>query len=590
MQPFRQTVREFSLAAGRRIPFLDAYAMPKRWAVPIFLLALAAIVSFFLFPLFETVRGGFLDVDGHFTFAYLREALTNPIYRQSFFNSLTVASLTTLTALALAMPLAFFSCRYEFPLKKILSALALTPMILPPFVGAIGVMKIFGCHGVLNAILCKLCLMDHFPAIDWLGRYRLGGVVLFQALSLYPILFLNISAALANVDPAQEEAAANLGCTGLKRFWLITMPLIRPGVFAGLTIVFIWSFTELGVPLIFNYDRVLPVQIFGMLKELGNNPFPYALATVVLLSSASFYLIGKKILGRESAVGVSKASHGSTMRPISRGRKIFCLCFFSSVVACSLLPHAVVVLYSFAGDWFGSILPSSWTLQNYAAALGHPLAVAAIRNSLFYATCATAATVLFGTAIALVVERSRLAGRGLLDTLAMLPLAVPGIIIAFGYLVVSQRGRFFAFLNPVANPTALLIIAYGIRKMPFMVRSAVAGLQQTSPTYEEAAASLGCPPARTYLRITIPLIFGNLIAGGLLVFSQTMMEVSDSLIIAQKQQFYPITKAIYELVNLLGIGPYLACALGVWSMAFLAVTLFTMSHFLGKNMGAIFRA
>ncbi|MDR0679230.1 MAG: ABC transporter permease subunit, partial [Puniceicoccales bacterium] len=151
-------------------------------------------------------------------------------------------------------------------------------------------------------------------------------------------------------------------------------------------------------------------------------------------------------------------------------------------------------------------------------------------------------------------------------------------------------GRLFSFLNPVANPAPLLIIAYGIRKMPFMVRSAVAGLQQTSPTYEEAAASLGSPPARTYLRITIPLIFGNLIAGGLLVFSQTMMEVSDSLIIAQKQQFYPITKAIYELVNLIGIGPYLACALGVWSMAFLAVTLFTMSHFLGKNMGAIFRA
>ncbi|MDR2664032.1 MAG: iron ABC transporter permease [Puniceicoccales bacterium] len=564
--------------------------MPKRWAVPIFLFALALFSAFFLFPLFETIRGGFVDVDGRFTAAYLREAVTNPIYRQSFFNSLLLATLTTLTALALALPLAFFSCRYEFPLKRIFSAIVLVPMILPPFVGAIGIMKVFGTHGVLNAILFKLHSSGCFPAIDWLGHHRLGGVVFFQALNLYPILFLNISAALANVDPAQEEAAANLGCTGLRRFWHITMPLIRPGLFAGLTIVFIWSFTELGVPLIFNCDRLLPVQIYGMLKELGSNPFPYALATVVLGCSTSFYLLGKKILGRESVAEVAKASHASSQRPISTAKKILCVSLFFVVVSCSLLPHVVVLLYSFAGDWFGTILPSSWTLKNYAAALGHPLAVAAIRNSICYAGCATLATVVLGTAIALVIVRSRLIGRGLLDTVAMLPLAVPGIIIAFGYLAISQRGRLFSFLNPVANPAPLLVIAYGIRKMPFMVRSAVAGLQQTSPTYEEAAASLGSPPVRTYLRITIPLIFGNLIAGGLLVFSQTMMEVSDSLIIAQKQQFYPITKAIYELVNLIGIGPYLACALGVWSMAFLAATLFAMSHFLGENMGAIFRA
>jgi iron(III) transport system permease protein len=564
--------------------------MPKRWAVPIFLFALALFSAFFLFPLFETIRGGFVDVDGQLTSAYLREALTNPIYRQSFFNSFLLATLTTLASLALALPLAFISCRYQFPLKRIFSALVLVPMILPPFVGAIGIMKVFGAHGILNAILFKLCRMEHFPVIDWLGRYRLGSVVLFQALNLYPILFLNISAALSNVDPAQEEAAASLGCTGLKRFWFITMPLIRPGLFAGITIVFIWSFTELGVPLIFNCDRLLPVQIYGMLKELGSNPFPYALATVVLGCSVSFYLLGKKILGRESATEVAKASHASTHRSIPAAKKVLCVGFFFAVVACSLLPHAVVLLYSFAGDWFGTVLPSSWTLQNYATALSHPLAVAAIRNSICYASCATLATVFLGTAIALVVVRSRLIGRGLLDVIAMLPLAVPGIIIAFGYLAISQRGRLFSFLNPIANPAPLLIIAYAIRKMPFMVRSAVAGLHQTSATYEEAAASLGSTPARTYLRITIPLIFGNLIAGGLLVFSQTMMEVSDSLIIAQKQQFYPITKAIYELTNLIGIGPYMACALGVWSMAFLAAALFAMSHFLGKNMGAIFRA
>jgi iron(III) transport system permease protein len=564
--------------------------MGKGWSWVIVWCMLLFFGAFFLFPLWETVKGGFFDIDGRFTLCYIREAFINPIYRQSLLNSLSLACLTTLLALCLALPLAFFTGRYEFPLKRTLSALVLIPMILPPFVGAIGILKIFGSHGVLNALLFKLHCFDHFPVIDWLGRHKFGSIVFFQAFNLYPILFLNISASIANVDPAMEEAAANLGCTGLRRVFTITLPLARPGIFAGLTIVFIWSFTELGVPLIFNYDRVLPAQIYNLLKEVGSNPFPYALASVVLFLSTSFYLFGKKILGRDNVAMLAKASHASAYRPISWKKKIFCTTFFLTVIVLSLLPHLAVIAFSLAGDWFDSLLPTSWAPGNYIAALGHPLTVAAIKNSFLYAGCATLATIVFGSFIAFVIVRTQCFGRGLLDVLSMLPLAVPGLVIAFGYLVISQKGRAFACFNPIENPTILLIIAYAIRKLPFMVRAAVAGLQQTSATYEEAAASLGSGPLKTYFRITLPLILGNLIAGGLLVFSQTMLEVSDSLIIAQKQQFYPITKAIYELVNLLGEGPFLACALGVWAMAFLAITLSCTSTFLGKNLGVIFKA
>ena len=122
-----------------------------------------------------------------------------------------------------------------------------------------------------------------------------------------------------------------------------------------------------------------------------------------------------------------------------------------------------------------------------------------------------------------------------------------------------------------------------------MVRSAEAGLQQTSVTYEEAAQNLGCPPLRSALQITIPLIMANLLAGALLAFSQCMLEVSDSLILAQKMQYYPITKAIYELMGILGSGRYLASALGVWAMVFLGVTIVGASLLLGKKLGAIFR-
>jgi iron(III) transport system permease protein len=247
------------------------------------------------------------------------------------------------------------------------------------------------------------------------------------------------------------------------------------------------------------------------------------------------------------------------------------------------------VLTAFASDWYASILPQGFTLENFELALGHPLTVSAIGNSLKFAAASTVVDIVLGIAIAYVVVRSKLRYRGLLDVLAMLPLAVPGLVVAFGYLAMSQEGRAFAFLNPVENPTVLLIIAYSVRRLPYVVRSAVAGFQQTSETLEEAALNLGCPPLKTVAKITLPLITANLIAGGLLAFAFAMLEVSDSLILAQKQAFYPITKAILELFQLLGDGQFIASALGVWAMAFLGICIVGVSIVLGKKLGAIFR-
>jgi iron(III) transport system permease protein len=197
--------------------------------------------------------------------------------------------------------------------------------------------------------------------------------------------------------------------------------------------------------------------------------------------------------------------------------------------------------------------------------------------------------VFLGVAIAYVVVRTRMAGRHVLDFLSMLPLAVPGIVLAFGYLAMSQKGRIFHFIDPVANPTVLLIIAYSLRRLPYVVRSAAAGFEQTSVTLEEAAENLGCPPFRAMLKVTLPLIAANLMAGALLAFAFAMLEVSDSIILAQKMAYFPITKAILELFQLLGDGKFLACALGVWAMVFLGTMVAGVSMLLGKRLGAIFR-
>ena len=567
--------------------------MRKSTARIVFVLTLAIFTLCFLLPLGLVVRNGFVSPDGRPTLAYLFGVFRNPIYLEGMLNSLRLALGTTFLASLISLPLAWMSNRFTFPGKKAVNALLLVPMILPPFVGAIGFQQILGQYGVVNSLFGI--------EVDWLGEGRWVGVVILQSLALYPILYLNLTAALANIDHAMEEAAENLGATGWTKFRRITLPLITPGFFAGGTIVFIWSFTELGTPLIMNYTRCSAVQVFDALKEIGGNPFPFALVFVMLTVSVSLYLVSKFLFGGQAHAMQGKAATSFHEKRLTGGMGLLMLLPFALVVFLALLPHFGVVLTSFSapGGWYRSVLPEVWTLSNYEEALGHSMTVSSIRNSLTFSLLAVMFNLVFGVAIAFVVVRSTVRGRGLLDGLAMMPLAVPGLVMASGFLAASSKlsnsevVRNSEFLQQMfdvkTNPALFLVLAYGIRRLPYMVRSAVAGLQQTSAGLEEAAANLGAPPLVSLKRVTLPLITANLIAGALLAFAFSMLEVSDSLMLAQRQDFYPITKTIYELFQLIGTGKYIAAALGVWAMMFLAVTLVGSSLILGKKLGALFR-
>jgi iron(III) transport system permease protein len=567
--------------------------MRRSTAWTVFLVTLGIIGTLFVFPVLRVVAGGFY-VDGRFTLDYLMGVFRNPIYAEGMLNSLALGFGTTTLAVLIGLPLAWLADRYDFPGKGVLTGLLLVPMVLPPFVGAIGFQQILGQYGALNAAL-------GLGAVDWLGQGRFFGVVVLQALGLYPVLYLNASAALANVDPAMEEAAENLGCSGWTKFRRITLPLMMPGLFAGGTIIFIWSFTELGTPLIMNYTRCASVQVFDALKEIQSSPFPYALVFVMLFVSVLLYATTKMIFGRQAYAMQSKAAGSFSARSVRGWRAIPVMLPFVVVITIALLPHFGVVLTSFSvpGSWYRTVLPAELTTANFAEALGHSMTVSSIRNSLLFSSLAVALNLFLGIAIAYVVVRSDLRFRGVLDALSMIPLAVPGLVMAFGYLSISamlsnlgwvKESAFWQSLFDVRiNPTLFLVVAYAMRRLPYMVRSAVAGLQQTSVTLEESAANLGASPLTTLRRITLPLITANLIAGTLLAFAFSMLEVSDSLMLAQRADFYPITKTIYELFQLIGTGKYVASALGVWAMLFLAVTIMGSSLLLGKKLGAIFR-
>ena len=563
--------------------------MSKTLSLLIFLGMTAFFACFFAYPIWAALESAFRGPDHQFTLEYVSEVFLNELYRDGLWNSFIIAVWTTLGALCLALPLAVCYVRFAFPGRALMNSLVLMPMILPPFVGAIGIKTMLGQAGALNSLLINLGLMDAMHPTDWLGQHRMLGIIIMEVLHLYPIIYLNAAAALSNLDPALEEAAANMGCNAWSRFWRVTLPLIMPGIFAGGTIVFVWSFTEMGVPLLFDYDRVTAVQIFRSINDLSGNPFPYALVAVMLVFSTLFYLTGKLFFGSANSGGGGRATTGRETIPLPSGLGWVCTAFFAGVTFLAVLPHLGVVLLSVSKDWYGTVIPHSLTLEHYRNALGHELTLSSIANSLKYSTLAMLVALLLGIGVAYVSVRTRIWGRQILDAMAMLPLAVPGIVLAFGYLAMTREGQPFHWLMLGEDPLLLLVIAYAVRRLPYVVRSAAAGFQQVSPTLEEAAQNLGARPEKALWRITLPLVAPNLVAGALLAFSFAMLEVSDSMILAQQATYFPITKAIYSLVLSLGSGPNLASALGVWAMIFLAVTILGAGVILGKKLGALFR-
>ncbi|HEY8749487.1 MAG TPA: iron ABC transporter permease [Tepidisphaeraceae bacterium] len=548
---------------------------------------------FLLWPIAQIIKTGFTRPTGGITLDYFFLIFKDPNLVHGLRNGAIVGILVTLLTLLISLPLAILSVRHTFPLSRVLNGLLLVPLVLPPFVGAIGMQLVLGRYGPLTQLFGGGGPLG----IDWIGKQRFVGVVLIEALHLYPIMLLNLQASLANLDPAMEQAAANLGASRWRIFSRITLPMIRPGLFAGCTLVMIWSFTDLGTPLMFGYYTITPVQVFEQITEVSSNPLPYALVVVLLLASTALYLVGKVILGRGVDAATSKASTASATRPLRGWKALLAAGFFLFVFLLAVTPHLSVILTSVSatGAWYKSFLPAHFTLDHYRQALADPLALPSVKRSLQYASCATVIALVVGFAAAQTIVRSTLRGRWLIDALSMLPLAVPGLVLSFGYLSISiwlkkRLGSHMPFYLDVQEwPAFVLIVSYAARRLPYVVRAAVAGLQQTPRDLEFAAANLGASRVTVLRRITVPLIFANLIAGGLLAFAFAMLEVSDSLILAQRMQYYPITRAILDLSMRLGDGLYIASALGVWAMLLLTLTILAANALLGKKMGAVFR-
>ena len=527
---------------------------------------------FLLWPLAASLRDAVVDRNGPTT-AYFGAVLASPVYLEGFVHALAIGVASTTLALLGGLSLALAFDRWTFPGKRLMTALVPMPLVVPPFVGAIGIKQLLGQAGALNALLVRLHLLAAAHPIDWLRTSRFWSVVVLITFHLYPIAFLSLSASLQSLNPELDEAAENLGCSLPRRLLRITLPLVAPSLIASGTLIFLSASTELGVPLMCDYTRVTSVQILSGLSTAYTAPAVYVLVTAVIAFALVAFAVSRVLLIFLPPRTLTRRTLHRPSRPLAGWRGAMCAASVTSVVLVTTIPNAGVVLVSLSGDWYRTVLPAGLTTVHFQHALGNAMVLPSIANSLRYVSLATAIDLLLGLTIAHLVTRAKVPGIGVLDALAMLPLVLPGLVMAFGYLAMSRPGQPLSLLGRAGDPTGLIVVAYATRRLPFVVRAATTGLSSMDVSLEEAARNLGATALGTWRRVTIPLVAAHLFAGAVLAFSLSMLDVSDSLVLAQRPGTFPITKAIYELSSLLGEGPWLAAALGVWAMVFLAASI-----------------
>lgn len=504
--------------------------------------------------------------------------LDNPRLMAALNASIGIAGATVLCSLVVGTIVAILMARYAFSGKRYFEQLLLWPLFLPPFVGVLGIRQIMGRFGALNSFADSLSL----PTLDYLGSAQAFGIVVVQTLHFFPLVYLYVGSALSNFNRSFEEAAQTSGASVWTIYRRITLPLLTPSFLAAALLIFMGSFTDVGTPLLFEYRQMVPVVVMAMLTELKTSGAAYALVLVIAFISVILFLLTQQI---EKNRGYEMFGRGSARRRpqnISSFYSSIVVLFLAGVVFFSLIPHVGVLLMAFGDKWFMTPLPEQFTMHHLTEVLIHPVALRSIGYSFFLSVCAMVVCAYLGFLLSWKITRGARRWRSIWETFSMIPLAIPGIVLAYG-LVIGFAGT---ILDPRKNPTILLIAAYAIRKLPFMVRMLVSGLQYANIDLEDAARTVGASEKVLFRRIVVPLIKPQLFAGAILVFIGSFLEVSDSLLLAFEEKFFPIAKTLYALQSRPD-GPPLACALALIVMVFISFALWSASRISGRRVSQL---
>lgn len=494
--------------------------------------------------------------------------LSRPAERAALWASVWISVASTVLAAAIGVPLAFLFEWLEFPGRRTLGALVALPVVLPPLVGVIAFLFLFGEGGFVARAVQAVLRLDKPP-------WRLqgaGAILLVHAYSMYVYFFLFARAGLAKLDASMLEAAQALGAGRWTILRRVVVPLLRPSLAGAALLTFMTALGSFSAPYVFGGGfRVMPTQIVA--SKLNGE---MAIAMVETVALAVLALLGLAALRRAEgdaylvAVGKGAAPARRSLRTTT-ARTLAGAAGWIFALAL-LLPHLTLLLVSFVpfGTWTTEALPPVLGADNYRRLVAEPERLRPLVNSLWMAATSTVAAVAFALVTAWAVVRRRVALRGALETLIVLPWALPGTVFAIALATAFGAHHPLALRWVLVGTAVILPLAYMVRGLPLAGRALLAGFRQLDPALEEAAASLGAGGWRTLRRITLPLLRPALLAGAVLAFIAALGDFVTSIVL-YTYDTRPISIEILSSLRLNEVG--VAAAFGVVLMVVSAAAL-----------------
>ena len=496
---------------------------------------LLAFLLFFLYPLCTLLKQAFTTEESGFTLDNFVKFFSKPYYYNTILNSFKVSVAVTLVSLFIGIVFSYFYSFYRLKGEKFLLIASILCCMSAPFIGAYSWILLMGRSGDLTRLLKALGL----PAGS---IYGFGGILLVQATKLYPLVLIYMNGMFSNLDNSLMEASANLGCSGLKRFWKVILRLSMPTVLAAALLVFMRAFADFGTPLLIGEGyRTFTVEIYKQfLSETGSDySFASAISVIAIVLTAAIFLLQKYATKKFSFT--MNALHPVEKKAPKGLGGVLMHVFCYGVVAMSLLPQIYIIYVSFRNSKMG-VFQKGYSLANYRAALDK-LLLRATGNTVLVGVIALAAIVLLAIMISyLVVRRPNFINHSI-DTISMMPYIMPGSVIAIALVIGFGKKPLV-----LTGTLAIMIIAVIIRRLPYTTRSATATLIQIPLSVEEASISLGASKMKTFFKVTVPMMSSGIISGAILSWVSIVTEVSSAAILYNNRSI-TLTVGTYAAVS-----------------------------------------
>ena len=482
------------------------------------LFTIVLYVLFLIYPMAFLVKQALFNAEtGKFTLGEFEKFFSKSYYFATLFNSFKLSITATLLAVAIGTPLAYVFSIYKIKGKNFLSMLIIIASMSAPFIGAYSWILLLGRNGVITSFLGNLGI--HTPDI-----YGFGGIVLVMTMQLFPLVFLYVRGALKNIDNSLLEAGKNLGCTGIKSFFKVVVPLIIPTILAASLLVFMRAVADFGTPMLIGEGyRTFPVVLYNeFISEVGgDDSFASAIAVIAILITTLVFLIQKYIANK-------KAFSLNALHPIEEKRAkcgINAIVHFLSylIVGIAVMPQCYVIYTSFKKTE-GKIFTEGHSLDSYKEAFSK--LGTSIQNTIIMPAAALAVIVLLAVLIAYIVVRRKNNITNLVDIISMIPFIVPGTVLGIALLISFNKKPLL-----ISGTMFIMIAALVIRRLPYTIRSSVAILTQIPMSIEEAAISLGATKLKAFFRVTAPMMAGGILSGAILSWVTMISELSTAIIL-----------------------------------------------------------